>query len=134
MTRQEAQLDPSMVTGLLSINYSDAYILIDTGFTYSYILVDFAQSMNKEVGYLDSSIMVAMPVGRSFIAEMVCRDYKILVEGQILAADLIPLLLEEFDAILGMDWLTTHQAYMDCMMKEVTLYTVEGERVCFMGE
>ena len=70
-----------MVTGLLSINYIDAYILIDTGFTYSYISIDLVQNMNKEVGYLDSSIMVAALVGGSFIIELVYRDYKILVKG-----------------------------------------------------
>ena len=56
-----------MVTCLLSISYIDAYIIMDTGFTYSYISVDFVQSMNKKVGYLDSSIMVAVLVGGFFI-------------------------------------------------------------------
>ena len=54
MTRQEAQTDLGMVTSLLSVNYNDAYILVDTGYTFSYLLVDFARTMNKEVSYLDS--------------------------------------------------------------------------------
>ena len=63
MTRQEARADPGVVTGLLSIAYIDAYILIDTGSTYSYISVDFAQIMNKEADYLEGPIMVAAPLG-----------------------------------------------------------------------
>ena len=134
MTRQEARADPGVVTGLLSITYLDAYILIDTGSTYSYILVDFAQFMNKEVDYLKGPIMVAAPLGGSLIAELVYRDCEVLVEGRILVADLIPLPLTEFDSILGMDWLAAHQAHVDCMRKVVTLFTTEGERVCFVGE
>ena len=90
--------------------------------------------MNKKVGYLDSSIMVTMPIGGSFITKLVYRDYKVLVKGRILVTDHIPLPLKEFVAILGMDWLIAYQAYVDCMEKEVTLYTTEDERLCFMCE
>ena len=51
-----------------------------------------------------------------------------------MVTSLISLPLEEFNAILGMDWLIAYQAHVDCMKKEVTLYTMEGERVCFIGE
>ena len=90
--------------------------------------------MNKKVGYLDGSIIVATPLGGSFIIELVYRACKVLVEGQIMAEDLISLPLKEFDAILDMDWLIAHQAHVDCWKKEVILYTMEDKRVCFMGE
>ena len=64
--------------------------------------------MNKKVGYLDSLIMVATPLGGSFIIELVYRDCKVLVKGWIMVADLIPLPLKEFNAILGMDWMIAH--------------------------
>ncbi|WRX10264.1 Reverse transcriptase/retrotransposon-derived protein [Theobroma cacao] len=35
--------------------------------------------------------------------------------------DLIPLEIQDFDLILGMDWLTAHQANVDCFWKEVVL-------------
>ena len=67
MTRQEAQTDPGIVIGVLFISYIDAYILIDTGSTYSYISVDFAQNMIKEVGYLEGSIMMSVSLGGPFV-------------------------------------------------------------------
>ena len=79
-------------------------------------------------------MIIATPVGRSFIAEYVYKDCEILVEGRELAADLISLSLKEFDAILGMDWLSLRWAQVDCSKKEVTLYTMKDERVCFLGE
>ena len=65
------------------------------------------------IDWLDSPLVVAMPVGGSFIADRVYRDCEITVEGWILAANLIPIELREFDAILGMDWLTMHRADVD---------------------
>ena len=44
-----------------------------------------------------------MPVGGYFIADLVFRDCDVIIEDQNLQADLIPLELKEFDAILGMD-------------------------------
>ena len=66
----------------------------------------------------------------SFIVDRVYRDCEIIVEGRILATNLIPIELREFDAILGMDWLTIHGAKVDCPSKEVILYIshVKGKK------
>ena len=47
---------------------------------------------------------------------------------------LIELSFKEFDEILGMDWLSRHQVVVDCRMKRVTLRTLSGEEVTFIGE
>ena len=134
MTRQEAQYDPSVISGLLSICSMDAYILIDPSSMHSYISYILAQYIDRMIDWLDSLLIVAMPAGGSFIADHMYRDYDIIVEGQILAANLIPIELIEFDAILGMDWLSLHGANMDCPSKEVVFHTSNGQRMCFIGE
>ena len=48
--------------------------------------------------------------------------------------DLIELSFKEFDVILGMDWLSRHQAIVDCRMKRVTLRTPNEDEVTFIGE
>ena len=48
--------------------------------------------------------------------------------------DLIELSFREFDVILGMDWLSRYQVIVDCRMKRVTLRTLSGEEVTFIGE
>ena len=112
----------------------DAYILIDLGSMHSYISFMLAQYINRMVDWLDSPLVVAMPAGGSFIVDHVYRDYDIIVECQILVVNLIPIELREFDAILGMDWLSMHEANMDCLRKEVVLHTLDGQRVCFIGK
>ena len=48
--------------------------------------------------------------------------------------DLIELSFRDFDVILGMDWLSRHQAIADCRMKRVTLRTPNDYEVIFIGE
>ncbi|WRX23768.1 Reverse transcriptase domain - like 10 [Theobroma cacao] len=40
----------------------------------------------------------------------------------------------DFDLILGMDWLSTHRAKVDCFKKEVIIQSLEGAEVVFTGE
>ena len=49
-------------------------------------------------------------------------------------ANVISIEIREFDAILGMDWLTMHRANVDCPSKEVVLIAPDGQRVCFTGD
>ena len=48
--------------------------------------------------------------------------------------DLIELSFREFYLILGMYWLSRHQAIVDCRMKRVTLRTPNDVEVIFIGE
>ena len=103
MTRQEAQVDPGVIIGLISICGIDAYILIDPGSTHSYISMDFAKHVDKKLSMLDNKLIISMPVGGHFMVDVVFRNCDIIIEGQNLHADLIPVGLKEFDAIMGMD-------------------------------
>ena len=53
-------MDSDMVTRLLSVSYINAHMLVDTGYAFSYLLVDLARNKNKEVGYLRGSIMMSV--------------------------------------------------------------------------
>ena len=48
--------------------------------------------------------------------------------------DLIEISFREFGVILGIDWLSRHQAIVDCRMKRVTLRTPNEDEVTFIGE
>ena len=48
--------------------------------------------------------------------------------------DLIQFNLSEFDIILGMNWLTTHEAHIDCKALKVILKDSKGRKVYFHGE
>ncbi|KAE8687190.1 Detected protein of unknown function [Hibiscus syriacus] len=54
-------------------------------------------------------IAVMSPVGQAVLVNKVFRRCPLEVQGEIFLADLIELPLEEFDLILGMDWLNKHK-------------------------
>ncbi|GKV12448.1 hypothetical protein SLEP1_g23587 [Rubroshorea leprosula] len=63
-----------------------------------------------------------------------CLILKGRVEGRVLLADLILLGIVEFDVILGMDWLSTHYAMVDCYEKVVTFSAPNQPMIWFEGE
>ncbi|KAL7169602.1 hypothetical protein ACSBR2_034607 [Camellia fascicularis] len=39
-----------------------------------------------------------------------------------------------FDVILGMDWLSSYRAVIDCYRQRVTVYTLSGDCFHFLGD
>ena len=74
------------------------------------------------------------PLGHSAIVNKVYRDCPIKIREYEFLGDLIELSFREFDVILGMDWLSGHQAIVDCRMKIVTLRTPNEDEVTFICE
>ena len=70
----------------------------------------------------------------SVVVNRVYRDYPIRIREYEFARNLIELSFREFAVILGMDWLPRHQVAVYCRMKRVTLRTMSGEEVTFIGE
>ena len=48
--------------------------------------------------------------------------------------DLLLFEMEEFDAILGMDWLSTFHTTIDCYRRRIKFQTAEGSYACFVGD
>ena len=70
----------------------------------------------------------------SVVLNRVYIDCPIRIQKYEFLGDLIELSFREFDVILGMDWLSRHQVVVDFIMKRVTLRTLSGEEVTFIGE
>ena len=81
MTCQEAQVDPSVIVGLISICGNDAYTLIDPGSTQSYVSINFSQHVDRDLSLLDNKLIISMPVGSTFIADFVFRNCDIMIEN-----------------------------------------------------
>ena len=83
---------------------------------------------------IEYDILVTNPLGHNVVVNRVYRDCSIRIREYKFPGDLIKLSLREFDVILGMDWLSRHQVVVDYRMKRVTLRTLSGEEVTFIGE
>ncbi|KAH9658749.1 Endonuclease [Citrus sinensis] len=134
LTQQEAHATPEVIMGTLSIFGHDAHILIDPGSTHSFVSRTFSMHLEREPELLDYGLVVSTPTGGSLLAEKVYQDSMIRLGEHELKANLIILDICDFDAILGMDWLASHHATVDCFKKEVVFNKPRETEVKFCGE
>ena len=64
-------------------------------------------------------ILVSSLVGDSIIAQKVYKKCPVTVLHKVLLVDLIKLDMVDFDVILGMDWLYSSYASIDCKTRMV---------------
>ena len=64
---------------------------------------------------------VTSPLGQSVNVNRVYKNGHIVIHDREFSTDLIAQPFREFDLILGMDWLSRHQAIIDCDKKTVVL-------------
>ena len=79
-------------------------------------------------------MIVVTPTRDTLVVERVYKGGQVVIEGGSLPISLILLDIHDFDVILGMDWLATHYATVDCFRKEVKFSTLGESDVVFRGE
>ncbi|WRX12994.1 Reverse transcriptase domain - like 10 [Theobroma cacao] len=134
VTEDEARVRPSTVTGTMIVFDRDARVLIDSGSDRSYVSISFASFSDRNLSPLEEENIMHTPLGERLVRNTYYRDCGIKVREEEFMGDLIPLEILDFDLILGMDWLSTHRAKVDCFKKEVILESLEGAKVVFTGE
>ena len=125
---------PDVIAGNFQIFDTTVHALIDPGLTHSYICTDIPNLVKLPRSDIEYDILVTNPLGHSVIVNIVYRDCPIKIREYKFLGDLIKLSFREFDVILGMDWLSRHQAIVYCRMKRVTLRTPNEDEVTFIGE
>ena len=133
VTQQEADVAPEVMTGTIQVFDSDAYVLIDPDATHSFISAKFIAQVNIEIQPIDCSMVVSLPTGDLLIADRVYMGCRVIIEGHEFRANLVLLDIQNFDVILGMDWLSRHHATMDCFRKEVKFRRPGEPEITFCG-
>ena len=122
-----------VIIGNFTIFHTIVHALIDPESTHSYICTDIPSLGNLSRNDTKCDILVMNPLGHSVIVNRVYRDCPIKIREYEFLGHLIELSFRDFDVILGMDWLSQHQAIVDCRMKIVTLRTPNEDEVTFIG-
>jgi len=112
--------------GTLTLHHTRVKTLFDTGATNSFIAIEIMYTLGLVSQPLEKPLCVVSPLGATFKLSRVCRDFPLNVGNCQLTADLIPLSMKEFDLILGFDWLTKHQAKLDCTSRTITITPPTG--------
>ncbi|KAG8500979.1 hypothetical protein CXB51_003063 [Gossypium anomalum] len=66
-------------------------------------------------------VKVSYSLGKHVLVDQVCRNCPLSMRGRCFSANLMLLPFNEFDVILGMDWLTSHSVVIDCGIKVIQL-------------
>ena len=114
--------DISIIRGTLLVFSSRASVLIDTSTSCSFISLSYASSLDLEMSHLTPTILVDTLVGGLVPLDWVCRGCELVIANRNIVIDLI-----SFDVILGMDWLSTYRAYIDCFKRRVTFVLPSGD-------
>ena len=120
---------PNAIVDNFTVFDTIMHSLIDPGSTHSYICTDIPGLGNIPRSEIEYDILVTNPLGHSVIVNKIYRDCLIRIREYEFLGDLIELSFREIDVILGMDWLSRHQAIVDCRMKRVTLRTSKEDKL-----
>ena len=111
-----------------------ARVLFDSGASHSFIVASVVIELGLEVEALEDPLYVSSPLGIRARIWMICCGCELEISGILLTVDLRVMDMSEFDAILGMDWLTAYRVVIDYESIRVTTYTQDGTRVVFQGD
>ncbi|MCQ8082150.1 hypothetical protein NP492_23805, partial [Salmonella enterica] len=116
---QDHKDSPDVVTGTLRVFDLDVYALLDPGATLSFVTPYIAVQFSVSPETLSEPFSVSTPVGDPVIARRVYKNCPVTVSQKVTSADLVELEMVDFDIILGMDWLHSCYASVDCRTRIV---------------
>ena len=108
-----------MITSTAHINGKLAHILIDLSAKFSFILSNYVMHDKLGISDLNEPVIVSMLIGISVVCKTVYKDVLVKISEDKMKWNFIPLSINEFDVILGIDGLSHYQACVNYYMRQV---------------
>ena len=124
---------PEVIDGIFSLYDIEMHALINTSSTHSYVCTKHLFDKIPSIEQLEYDMYVTSPLGYSVNFNRVYKNCPIISYDRMFFADLIALPFREYDLILGIDWLSKHQAIVDCDKKTVVLKCYDQSEVIVHG-
>nr|GFA79361.1 putative reverse transcriptase domain-containing protein [Tanacetum cinerariifolium] len=109
----------NVMTGTFILNNHCASILFDTGADKSFVSTAFSSLININPSTLDYSYDVELADGQIIKVNTVIRGYTLNFLNLPFNIELMPVELDSFDIIVGMDWFKTYHVVIVCDEKIV---------------
>ncbi|KAA3483977.1 zf-CCHC domain-containing protein/RVP_2 domain-containing protein [Gossypium australe] len=84
-------------------------------------------SKSLPIEFTEFVVRVSNPLGKHVLVDRVRKNCPLMIRGHCFSVDLMLLPFDEFDVILGMDWLKLHDAVVNCKSKIIELKCENGE-------
>lgn len=122
-----------MVSGHLLIDDMSIYVLFDTGATHSIVAEHFENNLKQYEQSLDFPLLISTSIGNSVCIVTRYKDCPLFIGDRIRKITLLPMKMNHFDIIVGMDWLSEHRAVIDCDSKQVIFGDKVNPECVFKG-
>ncbi|XP_075483636.1 uncharacterized protein LOC142523790 [Primulina tabacum] len=111
----EAEPDSTMIIGIAT------YSLLDSGATHSFIFETLSSDLVIVPEAMDLGFRVSIHSGDQMFTSRIVRNMELRLQKNVVQADMIVLLVPEFDIILGIDWLSSNEASIDFRRRSVSV-------------
>ncbi|XP_076936847.1 uncharacterized protein LOC143604167 [Bidens hawaiensis] len=126
--------DSVTITGKYKMNGCYALTLFDTGANRSFVSTKFCEMVNSTPSALESKYTIELADGKTIQVSHILKGCTIELSSHLFPIDLMPIELGSFDLVIGMDWLSEHQAEVVCHEKIVRIPLPGGETLIVHGE
>ncbi|OIT05171.1 hypothetical protein A4A49_08696 [Nicotiana attenuata] len=112
--RQKNDQDGSdVVVGKFHLFGISVVTLFDPGSSHSYVCSSLAFPDNVKSARLDFDVLVTSPLGHQDVVNRIYRDCPFMIQNLVFPADLLEMPFQDYDVIVGMDWLHKHHALVN---------------------
>nr|XP_033515746.1 uncharacterized protein LOC117280170 [Nicotiana tomentosiformis] len=123
-----------VVVGKFHLFDISVVILFDPGSSHSYVCSSLAFPDTVKSVRLDFDVLVTSPLGHQAVVNRIYRDCPFMIQNLVFFTDLLEMPFQDYDVIVGMDWLHRHHALVDCRLKQVTFRTPAYSHIVVQGE
>ncbi|GKC81607.1 putative reverse transcriptase domain-containing protein [Tanacetum coccineum] len=123
---RNAHQDPNVVTGMFLLNQHLARVLFDSGADKSFVSISLASMLNIPPITIDTFYDIEMADENLVSTNTVIQGCTLTLLNQPLEIDLMPIKLDSFDVVIGMDWLSKYHARIIYEEKVVHI-SINGE-------
>ncbi|GJR55669.1 putative reverse transcriptase domain-containing protein [Tanacetum coccineum] len=124
---EEACQDPNIMTSTFTINDHYSTTLFDSGANYSFVSTTFIPLLGIEPSDLGFSYKIKIASGQLVEIDKVIKGCKLEIKGHVFDINLIPFGSRSFDVIIGIDWLSGHNAEIIYHKKVVRIPLLDGK-------
>ncbi|GJX45760.1 putative reverse transcriptase domain-containing protein [Tanacetum coccineum] len=134
LSEREAAQDPNVVTGTFLLNNRYAAVLFNSGADRSFISAEFSPLINIAPTTLDVKYNIELANEKLIGADTIILGSTLNLLNHPFNIDLMPVELESFDVIIGMDWLSKYYVVIVCDKKLIRIpfgdkpLTISGDR------
>ena len=134
MSKTEAATFGTVVTGTPFLNSMSFCILFDSSAAYYFISTQSAIQLDLEHVKAEINYRIKLR-NESIVDNLILYKYALISIGESnFPGNLIQFDLSYFNIIMGINWLHTNEAKIDCKDFKVILTNEKGREVCFYGQ